>query len=205
MTTKPDDILPGLGLAAGTFFTVMALPYNSAQAFWWTMAGISGMTIVLAIVAARSSNLLGLFSLAIASVFVLSMVTVDAAPAGIDPAGYPFAFGLFLVVIIGFPLGVLAFYYPFMSPFPAFLAGACGMIYLPLPLWLSVELGLTGFMIDVFDPRVQLGTVVGLDSDYFRMLANLLGMCLASSVTLLILCLPALPVVMIARSWLGRS
>ncbi len=205
MTSKPDHILPGFGLVAATAFTVMALPYNSAPAFWWTMAGISCLTMVLAVVAARSSNLLGLFSLAIASVFVLSMVTVDAAPAGIDPAGYPFAFSLFLVVIIGFPLGVLAFYHPFMSPVPAFLAGLCGMIYLPLPLWLSVEMGLTGFMIDVSDPRIHLGTLLGLHSDYFTILANLLGMCLASSVTLLILCLPALPVVMIARSWIARS
>jgi hypothetical protein len=204
MTSKPDDILPGLGLAVGTFLTIMALPYNYTPAFWWTMAGISGVTVLLATVAARSSNLLGLFSLAIAAVFVVSMVTVYAAPSGIDAAGYPFAFTLFLVVVIGFPLGVLAFYYPFMSPFAALLAGLCGMIYLPLSLWLSVKLGLTGFMIDVFDPRVQLGTLLGLD-DWFGMMANLLGMFLASSVTLLILCLPALPVVMIARSWLGRS
>lgn len=203
MTSKPDHIFPGLGLAAATFVTLMALRYDSAQTLWWIMVGISGLMMVLAILAARSSNLLGLFSLAIASLLVLSLVTADA-PAGIDPQSYPFAFTLFVVVIIGFPLGVLAFYSPFMSPVLAFLAGLCGIFYLPLPLWLSAKLGLVGFMLDVFDPRVQLGTLLGLD-DWFGMMANLLGMFLASSVTLLILCLPALPVVMVARSWLGRS
>jgi len=206
MTTKPGTIGPGLGLGAATFLAVMAMPYDNAPALWWTMAGLCGLAMLLAILAARSGTPLGTLSVAIVSVIALSAVTGLAAPvAGIDPADYPLTFGLFLVVIIGFPLGVLALSYPFMAPLPAFLSGVCGVIYLPLPLWLSVELGVNGYMIDVFDPRLELGRLLGVESIGMGTLANLLGMCLASGATLLVLILPALPVMMIVRTWIDRS
>lgn len=210
MSMKPGSIGPGLGLGAATFLAVLSLPYESQPALLAAMAGLCALVMFQTVLAARAANRLGVLSLAIAAVITVSAMAGFAAPAaGVDIAQKPVLFGLFLAVMVGFPLGVLAVGDPFMPPLTALVGGAAGVVYMPLPLWLSVKLGLTGYMPDVFDPRLQLGHLVGLDKTNIGLVADILGMSLASGLTLVILSLPALPLVLLIRyladrSWTGR-
>ena len=74
------------------------------------------------IVGASTCNLPGLFSLAIASVIVFAAAAEFAVDkAGIEPASHPMSLGFLLVVMVGFPLGVLALSHPSKAPLPGVL------------------------------------------------------------------------------------
>jgi hypothetical protein len=206
MSMQPGSIHPGMILGVVTFFTILSLPYDSPQALWWAISGLCALVMVQTVLTARAGNPLGVLSLAIAAVITLSAVAELAAPhAGVDIAGYPKVFGLFLAIIVGFPLGVLAVSDPFMPPLAALFWGIMGVAYMPLPMWLSARLGLTGYMIDVFAPQLRFGHLVGMEKTIIGIAADVLGMSMAAGVTLVILSLPALPLVLLIRHLVGRS
>ncbi len=170
------------------------------------MAGLCSLVVVQTVLAARSGNALGVLSLAIASVVAMSVMTrVAGQQGGVDIAGHPRLFALVLMIMVGFPLGVLAVSGSFMSTAGALVWGGIGVAYMPLALWVSVRLGLTGYMIDALDPRLQLGHLAGLETSGLGVVADVLGMSISAGVTLAILSLPALPLVLICRHLIGRS
>lgn len=206
MSMKPGGIGPGLGLGAATFIVILSLPYGNAAALWWGMTGLCVLAVVQTVLTAPDGNPLGILSLAIAAVIAVSAVAQFAAPAaGVDIAGHPWVFAVFLAVIVGFPLGVLVAGDPFLPQVGALFWGSVGVVYMPLPLWFSARLGLTGYMIDVFDPRLRLGHLVGMEKTLIGLIADILGMSIAGGVTLLILSLPALPLILLARFLIARS
>lgn len=206
MSMKPGGIGPGLGLGAATFIVILSLPYGNPQALWWAMAGLCALVVVQTVLTAPDGNPLGIFSLAIAAVIAVSAVAQFAAPvAGVDIARHPRVLAVFLAVIVGFPLGVLAAGDPYLPKMGALFWGIVGVVYMPLPFWLSVRLGLNDYMIDVFDSRLRLGHLVGMEKNLIGLIADILGMSIASGVTLLILSLPALPLILLVRFLIGRS
>lgn len=206
MSMKPGGIGPGLGLGAATFIVILSLPYGNPQALWWAMAGLCALVVVQTVLTAPDGNPLGIFSLAIAAVIAVSAVVQFAAPvAGVDIARHPRVLAVFLAVIVGFPLGVLAAGDPYLPKMGALFWGIVGVVYMPLPFWLSVRLGLNDYMIDVFDSRLRLGHLVGMEKNLIGLIADILGMSIASGVTLLILSLPALPLILLVRFLIGRS
>jgi hypothetical protein len=206
MSRKPGSIVPGLGIGLATFLSVFGQPDITLRALWLTMAGLGALVVVLTVLTARNGNPLGVLSIAIAAVISVSAIAELSAPrAGIEIAQYPYLFAMFLCVSVGFPLGVLAISDPFMQPGAALFWGGVGVIYMPLPLWVLARLGLAGYIINVFDPRLRLGHIVGLDNSNIGVIANILGLAIGGGITLLVVSLPALPVVWAVRRFLGKS
>lgn len=191
MSTDSEDIFPGIGLVLATFAATFLVASNSQRGLELLIAGLGVLAAVLSVRAGRRGNELGLWSLGIAGFIAISIVGDYAVPyAGLALVDIPYQLAMLLMILGGFPFGMLAVVHKGPGLGTALFWGVLGTVYMVVPLYLYTALGLTSWLVDVFDARLQFGDLAGATS-MLGLGLNFLGMAIAGLVNFILFGLPA--------------
>lgn len=185
-----SGIVPaGLASAAVTMFW----NHLDAGSFPWLGLGASVVSILMAVNYGVKANGFSLLGLAIGGWILCAtygtMALQHESMAMDFASNYTMAF---LASIVGFPLGVLVLV-SMSDGEPSLLSvavnGIISLLYLPLGFVVFSFLGLPDWLLDPFNPWFQFGSNLHLAAQASLAL-NLIGMCMAGGIGLLVLGLP---------------